>query len=115
MTRDTRELAWAAGLFEGEGWFGLTTKARHVRPIAKAAVSSSDRDVMDRFAAAVGFGNVTGPYQQTGFGTKPMFRWGVGSFQRVQALTALLWFGLGERRRARAIEVLTTCEGGAKR
>lgn len=54
------ELAWAAGLFDGEGWVGGDEPKRGKR--LRLNLSQNDRYVLDRFKAAVGVGNVTGPY-----------------------------------------------------
>jgi hypothetical protein len=37
---------------------------------------------------------------------KPIWQWSLASFEGVQAVVAMLWFGLGARRRARAKELL---------
>ena len=47
--------AWLAGLFEGEG--SITLKNRH----AELAITSTDRDVLERVVALTGFGKI---YQQ---------------------------------------------------
>lgn len=94
------EMAWAGGLFEGEGSF---TVARGVQ--ATAQIKMTDRDPMERFAAAIGFGTVRGPYPGKG-GRKDSYAWSAQSFEKAQATVALLWPYLGERRKARAAEVL---------
>lgn len=100
------EVAWAAGLFEGEGCFSMQRRSgkgrgsvRHV--LLTATLSTTDEDVIRRFAAAVGMGNVTGPLRRGG---KPVWRWTVSGAQAT-ALYALLEPGLGERRRARYAEL----------
>lgn len=114
MNRD--ELLWASGLFEGEGCFTLSSKFEYrTRPSARASLTSTDRDVVERFAQAVGFGSVRGPFKQMGHGSKPLYRWSTSGFKRVQALIAMLWFGLGTRRKERARQVLSSCEGGTIR
>ena len=73
----TTELAWAAGLFEGEGSFSRSAKGR-VRASLKMVEESSVR----RFHDAVGVGKVYGPYgpykKQTdkdGYERRPYFMW----------------------------------------
>jgi hypothetical protein len=94
-TRD--EIAWAAGLFEGEGCFAWTGTPSVI-------LGMTDRDIVERFAAIVGFGLLyeepRRPPEQT------LYRWRANGFENVQAVLAMLWQWLGPRRRARAVEVL---------
>jgi hypothetical protein len=94
------ELIWAAGLFEGEGCF-----TRNTNGYPKAKIVMTDEDSIRRFCTAVGFGSVHGPVRRRSW--KPYWEWRIGGFEKVQALLAMLWPGLGARRRARAIEVLS--------
>lgn len=93
------EVAWAGGLFDGEGCF---TRAGE-RGYAVAQLRMTDLDSVDRFARAVGFGNRFGPEAQPG---RPTYGWRVSGLEQVQALVAMLWPFLNERRRQRAKEVL---------
>jgi hypothetical protein len=95
------ELAWAAGLFEGEGCFSAGSPYGQ-----KAQLAMTDEDVVRRFHRVVGFGNVH-EYTQKVPDRKPMFWWRAHSFENFQALVAMLWPWLGERRRERAIVILT--------
>lgn len=102
MCVDARELAWAAGLFEGEGCIGSTKSDNYPR----LTLSTTDEDTIRRFHAAVGgFGNVGAPFWAP-LSTKPVWRWTACKFEHVQAIVVFLWYGLGDRRRAKAIEVL---------
>lgn len=96
---DTRELAWAAGLFEGEGCFGSNPLG-----YPRAAINMTDEDSLRRFCAAVGVGNVTGPHPKGDY--KPQWTWQTQGLENVQVVAARLWYGLGQRRRSRAKEVL---------
>jgi hypothetical protein len=103
------EEAWAAGLFEGEGCFSMQRRygrgagsTRHV--ILSATLSTTDEDVIRRFAAAVGMGNVSGP-REPNRGQKLVWYWSVTG-QKIERLYALLEPGLGERRRTRYAELL---------
>lgn len=116
---DSRELAWAAGLFEGEGSFSLT-KENYPKP--RAALTMSDEDSVRRFHRAVGVGSVGNPRLPAG-GTKEVWTWYASKFEEFQAVVLFLWFGLGQRRRARAVAVLQgvryvnagTCKNGHPR
>jgi hypothetical protein len=102
------ELAYAGGLFEGEGYFTMVTK-HPGHPAPHAGIEMTDREPLERFARAVGFGTVHGPginRGPDGLLKKPRYTWKVGTLEKTQALTAMLWPWLGPRRRARAAEVL---------
>lgn len=101
---DTHELAWAAGFFDGEGsvrakW-NKRRKPTHnpVRSI-HSVVGQKDRQVLDRFQAAVGFGKVYGPSFTQSRNGAPMYRWEVGSRDNVQALALVLWHWLSPVKR----------------
>ena len=108
---DTRELAWAAGLFEGEGCISIhKTPTRYgTYTYPRLRVVMTDEDSIRRFHSAVGVGRIFGPYRPPSRSTrKPIWEWIVTSFEDNQAVIAMLWFGLGARRRLRAREVLST-------
>ena len=94
-------LAWAAGLFEGEGCFTLTYGKN-----LQATLKMTDKDVVERFQSVIGFGTIK---RQEGerVGYKPQYKWCVGSFEKVQALAAMLWPWLHTRRRTKIVEVIT--------
>jgi hypothetical protein len=102
------ELAWAAGLFEGEG---SIIPEKNLRPAA-LSMGSTDKDVLERFAAAVGAGAILGPYRGQGSRTpqhyKPMFAWKISGIYQIQAILRLFWPYLGERRRSKAAEVIAS-------
>lgn len=105
--RSREELAWAAGLFEGEGAI-VQSKAPGGRLGLRVAIQSTDRDVLDRFAAIVGCGRVDGPYQRKSTNAttncKPIFNWQCNANRMAYAVIIALFPWLGERRRAVAAE-----------
>jgi hypothetical protein len=96
------ELAWVAGIFEGEGH--VHAERGHAERI-RVGVASSDRDVLDRIVAFTGVGKVYGPYVERK-GHKPMYRyWCSHPVNAVALLRALLpW--LCVRRTERITELL---------
>lgn len=103
MDRTREDLAWAAGLFEGEGCFTTSRRGR----FQCAKVSMTDADVVERFNAIIGFGSLTNlRLSQKNPKWKDQRCWTVSNFEGFQAVVVMLWPWLGERRRARAIEVL---------
>lgn len=98
------ELLWAAGLFEGEGCISYHRNQPGYY-VLRLLVSMNDRDVVDRFHRAVGgFGSIRGPLWANK-ATAPHWTWSVAG---LAAKVILQWLlpQLGERRRARAEEVL---------
>jgi hypothetical protein len=74
----------------------------------QARLSMTDRDVVERFAAVVGFGRVrldSGKAHEDK-GWKPLYGWSVYEAAKVRELIALFLPYMGDRRRERAIEVL---------
>lgn len=95
----TTDLAWAAGLFEGEG---CVTK--NGRKNLSLQINMTDEDVLRKFHSVVSVGWISGPHARGKH--KPAWCWKVTSFQNVQAVIALLWNWMCARRRARATELL---------
>jgi hypothetical protein len=99
-----RELAWAAGLFEGEGSIGQS------RGYPRLQLASTDEDVVRRFQSVVNGGAVHGPYPSRGpTGStrqdyKVHWRWGATG-RPARAIMALLLPWLGKRRMERWTEV----------
>lgn len=95
-------LAWAAGLFDGEGT--TMSAARRDRPGYRRLEMSLPQcghtglpEVLLRFQAALlGVGNITGPDESD------MYFWRASGFSEAQAAVALLWPQLGPVKRAQA-------------
>jgi hypothetical protein len=96
--RTQEQIAWAAGLFEGEGWFGPRAKTS-----AEAVVGMTDLDVVERFATIMGFGALT--VEPRG-ANKTLYRWSACNATDVRALIELFWPYFGERRREAAQALL---------
>jgi hypothetical protein len=94
-------MAWAAGLFEGEGSIGAYSRAGRVSMNIMAQLVSTDEDVVRRFRAILGFGRVSGPIPRPER-WKPIWTWRATRFEQVQALVAYFWDGLSVRRRDQA-------------
>lgn len=103
------ELAWAAGLWDGEGCTSFHThklaSGRVKRYIRLSMGQKADnRQVLDRFHKAVGeVGKVQKPYKvPTGYRCD----YQAGSFEDCQAVIAMLWHWLSPAKRAQAKELL---------
>lgn len=98
------DIAWAAGLIEGEGSFSCS---RRNRPFIQ--IQMCDKDVLEQIQQRTGMGNVTGPYagsQGLGVGPrKPTYSWKVYKQRDVWRLLLAIAPLLSERRRARIMEL----------
>lgn len=102
------ELAWAAGFFDGEGSTGFRRQHKRAGQM-RLSISQVDRRSLDRFRAAVGeIGSVLGPYHKRygANGVRSIYDFSTASFEKVQAIVALLWTWLGAAKREQAREVL---------
>jgi len=90
----TPNIAWLAGLIEGEGSF-LWAKSPCI------SVQMTDRDIIARAAALLG-AKVCGPYEN---GHKPTWAFRVHGSRAVGWMLTLFTF-MGERRRAKIAEVI---------
>ena len=100
------EVAWAGGLFEGEGSLNLKTR-KNSTPWPRAIVTSTDLDVLERFQAAIGVGHINGPYFRGHH--KPYWQWQTSKRAAVKYVITTLWPYLGERRRSAATRLLEVC------
>lgn len=97
MRRKQVELAWAAGLFDGEGCAYVRHHRDRVRPysyLCLMVVQCHDPAVLHRFHAAVGCGNVRGPY-----GDGERYEWSAQAAADVKRTVKLLWKHLSEPKR----------------
>jgi hypothetical protein len=91
MDVNETELAWAAGFFDGEGYFGMQKprqrKGGWTYSIAVMKVSQCEPTTLHRFRDAVGVGTVKGPYPPPRNGISKRDRWEF-SVQGAAAFTA---------------------------
>ena len=64
----------------------------------------TDSDVMERFVDVVGYGNLRGPYTNSGY--KPFWRWEIVKSKEVLRILKMFLPHLGKRRAAKAIEAI---------
>jgi hypothetical protein len=102
---NTHELAWAAGLIDGEGHFRADLHSKSTTTLCpRLDISQVDRYVLDRFRDAVGRGRVYGPYRKTG--GRVIHQYVVTEFEPVQAIAAMLWRWLSPIKRTQASKAL---------
>jgi hypothetical protein len=100
----TREnLAWVAGVLEGEGSF-LLRQGR--RPEVRAAMS--DEDIIRRLHEVTGVGGAYGPFKKTFNGKPAKDSWvfSVQNQEEAYALMAALYPWMGKRRQEKIREVI---------
>lgn len=110
------DIAWAAGLFEGEGSFNTTCphKGRGLtKRYLRLTMQSCDLDVLERFQRIVGVGAIYAvrpdPRRPD---AKRIWSW-VASGERVFVeILGLFMPYLGKRRRERAVELLDSYGSG---
>lgn len=115
MPPSQSSVAWAAGLFEGEGCFtqhrSSPQRRDGVKPVsAVATLVMTDEDVVRRFHSVVGVG-VVRPERRSlkNRRWKDVWVWQGAGFENTQHIVTLFWPWLGSRRRARAAQVLKEC------
>jgi hypothetical protein len=96
-------LAWAAGLFEGEG----SITVRYEKPVMQ--MKMCDAEVVAKFRSVVGLGRVYGPYknktgERDGYPRQDFFVWTARSAD-CELVIERLWPWLSSYRRRRASEV----------
>lgn len=100
------DLAWASGLFEGEGCFSYHRKAGGDVQ-TQAIMTSTDLDVLERFQEVVGMGKIRSKNPKVHeLGKKNAWAWQVTSEMEFRKLGLMLWAHLGKRRKARFMEIL---------
>lgn len=116
-SRDER-LAWAAGLFDGDGsacFAKHKTHAGYVR--AEMSVTQSSRcgkpEVLERFRDIVGAGLVGGPYGGNER-WEPVYRWKAHKLSEIEVIVHTLWPSLGAVKRAQASSVIATVAAQAR-
>lgn len=100
------DLAWFAGLFEGEGCFSIDRNG-----CTRLTVAMTDEDVIDRIKTLFPICQNVAPFQpqpaRAGYSVpKIRFTWRVSDPHEVERITGLILPFLGRRRSERAQEVL---------
>lgn len=101
-------LAWAAGLFDGEGCFFLGGRKRggRVETWIETRITQAHPEVLHRFREALGMGRVYGPYGRSKSNHRPQWQYVIYGLQGTQATIAMLWPWLGTVKRGQASSVL---------
>lgn len=93
-------IAWAAGVFEGEGCISVVRSGPQAGRRASLNMKMTDRDVIERFRAAVGRGSIHEDKWYARRGQPSQWRWRVSAQSDVLHILDAFEPFLGERRRA---------------
>lgn len=102
-----RDLAWAAGIYEGEG-----TCVRNGKGSSTAVVTQKDRWLLDRFQQLFGGRIYLRTYRRTGYGSSEMasnFRWQING-KRARGFLLTMYTFLSPRRRTQIRRALGVAE-----
>lgn len=115
-----RELAWAAGMFDGEGHAGANLRSRTIYvTVTQAGLADQPPFVLERFRAAVGgAGQVRGPVIDPSGVRAPKWRFVANGHEVVQFIAAALWRCLGPVKRDQlhaALELYRSIAVGTRR
>jgi hypothetical protein len=105
---ETELLAWAGGLYDGEGSASVSphrTHVGHFSPEVAVTQSGTTRPhVLEQLREVVGCGRIYGPYTQEG-ATLPVFRWKAAALRDVEHSLYRLapWIGSVKRQQARKV------------
>lgn len=99
------DLAWAAGLFEGEGCINVYRQKGRKFIRITLSLCSTDRDVVERFAKIVGYKEVTELKRYTKK-NKIVYRWQTAHTEHVKRILRELMPYFGKRRTRQASDAL---------
>lgn len=108
-TFSREDLAWAAGIFDGEGNAGGGLRRRH-RWIC-ASIAQAHQELPDRFCRVVSVGSVKGPYRPKYPNGLPYWVWTANQLETVQHVAAVLWPWLGSVKRDQLARAITGYRG----
>lgn len=97
------DVAWAAGLFEGEGCFTTGKNTSKNSLTGRCTLSMTDEDIVRKFHSIVKVGTIR---KREFENKKDAWIWTTQGFEKFQYIVALFWSFLGERRKSRATEIL---------
>jgi len=108
------EIAFAGGLFDGEGCITVYSKLGKLSCNPRLTLAMTDEDSVRRFANIVGVGHVrySHPPSHKSTGRQPQWHWTAGSFEHVQHVLAVIWPWLCQRRKSCAVAVLRAAQKG---
>lgn len=104
-------LAWAAGFFDGDGCVCKTYDQRgKLGPYKAVQVNIGqvdDKAILEKFnKVTLGIGKVYGPYPIGKKRERRNYQYEANSFEKVQAIAAMLWPWLSSVKRTKFVKIL---------
>lgn len=101
---EAAEIAWAAGIIEGEGSIQAAVRARrgsNGEPLlyVRVRVVMTDRDILERLFSIFGGRPVVAYANTQGLGTKQLYRWEMSTRSGTLTVCDQIYGWMGERRR----------------
>jgi hypothetical protein len=112
MQINREALAWAAGLFDGEG--SVTHGGGYDNRYPVIQITQVEPKVLHRFRNAVGVGTVLGPYSN-GTRSKRTYHFCAYGFEKTQAIGAMLWTFLSPVKRSQFAAKIATAKDWDRR
>ena len=100
----SNELAYLAGVFDGEGSFGIWSRGKERSPGFRASIEMTDEDVIMKFLVYFKVGTIMYIKQREEH-HKPTYRWKVDSDSAVNVIRKMLPY-LSKRRQAKFHEAV---------
>lgn len=107
------KIAWAAGVFEGEGCIHIDYVKGRKYPSLGLSVTMTDEDVVQEFSLVVGVNKVYSVNPSTP-SNKLQYRWKTNKRTEVERILLLFLPHLGHRRLEKAQEALNTPSSGIR-
>ena len=108
MLASETEIAWAAGLFEGEGSIVFCNTQGYSFP--RISIKMCDKDVLEKFSKIVGVERINGPYttkqSKANPHWKPAYEWHTAKKKEVTRILSFFLPYLGARRAYKALNAL---------
>jgi hypothetical protein len=104
---DEHWIAWAAGLFEGEGCIHVIESDGCM--YARLSLTTTDRDVLDRFQSVIVAGTVKANPPPKQVQWKQSYRWYLSRTAEIERVLHRFMPYLGKRRSSKAQEALEVC------
>lgn len=112
-TWDAVDIAWVAGIIEGEGCINIRRPANKY-PLAVCTVAMTDFDIIRRLHEVTGIGRVNGKrVDKRGSNRKPTLSWTVAKQRDLARLLLAIAPLMGERRRGKILKAAETLAPGA--
>jgi hypothetical protein len=110
---ERESLAWAAGFFDGEGGTYLQKNGTQVAlVVGQAGEIDAPPGVLVKLKEALGgLGQVYGPYRLADPRRRPKWSWQLHTFERCQAVIAMIWPWLSDVKKKQAVRVLRIVRG----